>query len=204
MNPFQKRAELSVAVALAVPKARLLFWLSLGTPERRSLPLSARVSRGCWRRRRADAEVPTYLVEAKEAQLPHHIQGTDPGPCGDLSSHLQTDFNDLQRIGENHLGSSSLQEPQGKGNMDGRQECRLLSSSEGHFEALAMWQHFSAVVLQLSLINLHTKDGVFSPESQKEKWLRREEEKEQPLREEELRSEQAEDKSKACLAVDRL
>ena len=50
----------------------------------------------------------TYLVEAKEAQVSHNIQGTDPGACGDLSGHLQTDLNDLQRIGENHLGTSSL------------------------------------------------------------------------------------------------
>lgn len=60
------------------------------------------------------AEVLTYLVEAKEAQVSHNIQGTDPGPCGDLSSHLQTDFNDLQRIGENHLGTSSLQDAEGE------------------------------------------------------------------------------------------
>lgn len=118
--------------------------------EHLSLPLSARVSRGCCRRRHGDAEVPTYLVEAKEAQLPHHIQGTDPGPCGDLSSHLQTDFNDLQRIGENHLGSSSLQEAQGNLNMDRRHECRFRSSSEMNFEALVMWKHFSTVVFQLS------------------------------------------------------
>lgn len=52
----------------------------------------------------------TYLVEAKEAQVSHYIQGTDPGAGGDLSSHLQTDLNDLQRIGENHLGSSGLWE----------------------------------------------------------------------------------------------
>lgn len=51
----------------------------------------------------------TYLVEAKEAQVPHNSQGTDPWASSDLSSHLQTDLNNLQRIGENHLGASSLQ-----------------------------------------------------------------------------------------------
>lgn len=56
------------------------------------------------------AEVLTYLVEAKEAQVSHNSQGTDPGPRGNLSRHLQTDLYDLQRIGENHLGSSCLQD----------------------------------------------------------------------------------------------
>ncbi|TNN53154.1 hypothetical protein EYF80_036615 [Liparis tanakae] len=50
--------------------------------------------------------------EAKEAQFSHNTQGFDPGADGDLSSHLQTDLNYLQRIGENHLGSSSLQKKQ--------------------------------------------------------------------------------------------
>lgn len=59
-------------------------------------------------RRHLAAEVLTYLVEAKEAQVSHNSQGADPGPCSDLSSHLQTDLNDLQRIGENHLRTSSL------------------------------------------------------------------------------------------------
>lgn len=129
--------------------------------------------------------MPTYLVEAKEAQLSHYIQGTDPGPCGDLSSHLQTDFNDLQRIGENHLGSSGLQETRENLNMDGRPpELRTLK------EALA-WKRFSNYLNKL----LH-KNAVFVflvfflPESQKEKWPLWGEEKEWPLREEQLRSEQ--------------
>ena len=52
----------------------------------------------------------THLVEAEEAQVSHNTQGTDPGARGDLSSHLQSDLNDFQRIGENHLGCSSLQD----------------------------------------------------------------------------------------------
>lgn len=56
----------------------------------------------------------TYLVEAKEAQVPHNSQGTDPWASSDLSSHLQTDLNNLQRIGENHLGASSLQREKNK------------------------------------------------------------------------------------------
>lgn len=50
----------------------------------------------------------THLVQAEEAEVPHNVQGADPGARGDLSSHLQSDLNNLQRIGENHLGSSSL------------------------------------------------------------------------------------------------
>lgn len=129
---------------------RCCYCSAWGTREHLSLPLSARVSSGRCCRRRGDAEVPTYLVEAKEAQLPHNIQGTDPGPCGDLSGHLQTDFNDLQRIGENHLGSSSLQETQGNLNVDRRHECWFLSSDEMNSEVLVMWKHFSTVVFQLS------------------------------------------------------
>lgn len=124
--------------------------LSLGNMEHLCLPLSVRVSRGCCCRRRGDAEVPTYLVEAKEAQLSHYIQGTDPGPCGDLSSHLQTDFNDLQRIGENHLGSASLQETHRNLNTEEAHGCRFLSSSEMNFEDLMMCKHFSTVVFQLA------------------------------------------------------
>ncbi len=74
------------------------------------------VIRGCCCRRHGAAEVLTYLVEAKEAQVSHNVQGTDPGARGDLSSHLQTDLNDLQRVGENHLGSSGLQDAKGKRN----------------------------------------------------------------------------------------
>lgn len=126
--------------------------------EHLSLPLSARVSRGCCRRRHGDAEVPTYLVEAKEAQLPHHIQGTDPGPCGDLSSHLQTDFNDLQRIGENHLGSSSLQEAQGNLNMDRMQVSELKWDELWSFGDVEAFLHSSFPII---LINFNTKDAFF-------------------------------------------
>lgn len=52
--------------------------------------------------------LPTHLVEAEEAQVPDHVEGADPGARGDLSSHLQADLDDLQRVGENHLGSSGL------------------------------------------------------------------------------------------------
>lgn len=51
----------------------------------------------------------THLVEAKEAQVSDHVEGADPGAGGDLSSHLQADLDDLQRVGENHLGSSGLE-----------------------------------------------------------------------------------------------
>lgn len=30
----------------------------------------------------------THLIQTKESQVPEHIQGTDPGSCGDLSSYL--------------------------------------------------------------------------------------------------------------------
>jgi hypothetical protein len=57
----------------------------------------------------ADVEGFTHFVEAKEAQVPDHGQGTDPAGRGDLSGHLETDLDYLQRVGEDHLGSSSLQ-----------------------------------------------------------------------------------------------
>lgn len=156
--------------------------------------------------------MPTYLVEAKEAQLPHHIQGTDPGPRGDLSSHLQTDFHDLQRIGENHLGSSGLQETRGKRKRGRKERMQVPELNLGlNFESF--WggdvESFLHSSFPIILINFDTKDAFFSPPlppppSQEEKRLRREEEKEQPLREEERRSEQAEEEWKGCLAVDRL
>lgn len=127
-------------------KRRVLLLPVWGPPQRLSLPLSARVSRGCCCRRGGDADVPAYLVEAKEAQLPHHIQGTDPGPRGDLSSHLQTDFHDLQRIGENHLGGSGLQETRGSVNMDGRNKCRFLSSAWD--ELWTLWGRWGIISAQ--------------------------------------------------------
>lgn len=60
-------------------------------------------------------EVLTHLVEAKEAQLSHNVQGADPRACGDLSSHLQANLYNLQRIGENHLGSSGLRKGNDRG-----------------------------------------------------------------------------------------
>lgn len=58
----------------------------------------------------ADVEGFTHFVEAKEAQVPDHGQGTDPAGRGDLSGHLETDLHYLQRVGEDHLGSSGLQD----------------------------------------------------------------------------------------------
>lgn len=57
-----------------------------------------------------DLEVFTHLVKAKEAQVPDHGQGTDPAGRGDLSGHLETDLHYLQRVGEDHLGASGLQD----------------------------------------------------------------------------------------------
>lgn len=54
------------------------------------------------------ASLLTHLVEAEEAEVPHNVQSADPGARGDLSSHLQSDLNNLQRVRENHLGRSSL------------------------------------------------------------------------------------------------
>lgn len=62
---------------------------------------------------------PTYLVEAEEAQVSDHVEGADPGAGGDLSSHLQADLDDLQRVGENHLGSSGLD---GRGRLQRRKQ----------------------------------------------------------------------------------
>lgn len=66
------------------------------------------VSRGGFCRRHGAAEVLTHLVQAEEAEVSYNVQGADPGARGDLSSHLQSDLNNLQRVGENHLGCSSL------------------------------------------------------------------------------------------------
>lgn len=52
----------------------------------------------------------SHLVKPKEAQVPDDRQSADPRPRGDLSCHLQTDLYYLQRVCEDHLGSSSLEE----------------------------------------------------------------------------------------------
>lgn len=88
--------------------------------------------------------------------------------------------------------------------MDGRNERRFLSSTWNE-----LWKHWGDgesclhSSFPIILINFNTKDAFFflppHPESE-----RKMVEKEQPLREEERRSEQAEEKWKGCLAVDRL
>lgn len=53
-----------------------------------------------------------HLVEAKEAQVTDHAESADSGPGGDLSCHLQADLHNLQGVGEDHLGASSLDSQQ--------------------------------------------------------------------------------------------
>lgn len=55
------------------------------------------------------------LVKSDEAEALHDGQGADSGPGGDLSCHLQTDLHDLQRVGEDHLGTAGLGEHTGRG-----------------------------------------------------------------------------------------
>lgn len=56
----------------------------------------------------------TYLVDPEEAQVPDDGQRADSGPRGDLSSHLQTDLDNFQRVGENHLGAPCLKKEEKK------------------------------------------------------------------------------------------
>lgn len=56
----------------------------------------------------ADPNHVSHLVEPKAAEVPDDGQGTDPRPRCDLSCHLQTDLYNLQRVGEDHLGATSL------------------------------------------------------------------------------------------------
>lgn len=51
----------------------------------------------------------THLVQPKKSQVLKHVQSADPGSCGDLSGYLQADLHDLQRVGKDDLGASSLQ-----------------------------------------------------------------------------------------------
>lgn len=49
-----------------------------------------------------------HLVESEESEISHHSESTDTGSGRDLTRHLQTDLHYLQRVGEDHLGASSL------------------------------------------------------------------------------------------------
>lgn len=49
-----------------------------------------------------------YLVEAEEAQVTNHAECADSRPGGDLACHLQANLHNLQRVGKDHLGASSL------------------------------------------------------------------------------------------------
>lgn len=62
----------------------------------------------------SDPEDVSHLVESKEAEVPDDGEGADPRPRGDLSRHLQTDLYNLQRVGEDHLGATSLDEQRDK------------------------------------------------------------------------------------------
>ena len=54
-------------------------------------------------------ETYTHLIQTKKSQIPEHIQGTDPGSCGDLSSYLQANLYYLQRVSKDDLSATSLQ-----------------------------------------------------------------------------------------------
>lgn len=50
-----------------------------------------------------------YLVEAKEAKFSDHIERAHSWPRGDLTSNLKTNLNDFQRVGENDLRATGLE-----------------------------------------------------------------------------------------------
>lgn len=49
-----------------------------------------------------------YLVETKEAQVTDNAECTDPRPGGDFTCYLKANLYNLQRVGEDHLRSSGL------------------------------------------------------------------------------------------------
>lgn len=55
------------------------------------------------------AEINTYLIKPKKAQIFHNRDGTDSGSCSNFSCYLQPNLYNLQRISEDDLGSSCLQ-----------------------------------------------------------------------------------------------
>lgn len=63
----------------------------------------------------------THLIQTEKPQVPKHVQRTDSGSGGDLSSHLQADLHYLQWVGKDDLGASSLQ---------AREERRAISTTE--------------------------------------------------------------------------
>lgn len=52
-----------------------------------------------------------YLVQAQDAKVLHHHEGRGLLGGGNLSSHLQTDLDNLQGVGEDNLRATRLQEP---------------------------------------------------------------------------------------------
>lgn len=50
-----------------------------------------------------------YLVEAEQAKVSDDTEGANSGSCCDLSCHLQSDLNYLQRVSKDHLGTPCLQ-----------------------------------------------------------------------------------------------
>lgn len=49
-----------------------------------------------------------YLVQSEEAEVTDDAERTDPRPRGDLTCYLQANLHNLQRVGEDNLGASSL------------------------------------------------------------------------------------------------
>ena len=50
----------------------------------------------------------SYLVETEESEFPDDGESGDLLPGGDLSSHLEADLDDLERVCEHDLRSTSL------------------------------------------------------------------------------------------------
>ena len=51
-----------------------------------------------------------YLVEAKDAEVSYNGDGAQTPSGRDLAGHLKTDLDNLQRVCEQHLTSSGLQQ----------------------------------------------------------------------------------------------
>ena len=50
----------------------------------------------------------TDLIETKEAEVLDDVDGRYTSGCDDFPGHLQTNLDNLQRVGEDHLTAPSL------------------------------------------------------------------------------------------------
>lgn len=94
----------------------------------------------------SDPKSDSHLVESKEAEVPDDGEGADPRPRGDLSRNLQTDLYNLQRVGKDHLGATSLDEQKDKKKLVQRTSRGGKFSILDWIPELNMKPHFNASV----------------------------------------------------------